>query len=424
MLECDGDRDTFTATMSPFFLGDSSLVFRRGPGLRGRTVAYDASKTAATVDRELVARLGSSEHELRVTIRALGPASRAPARCSSCRSRSATTTTSAGARSRCWNASTWCSPRTRAGCARSGSGSAPIRTGDQLSRSQRGAARRRRARAPARAASGSRSVSDAGTPLCSDPGYVVVSRAVEEGIAVCPVPGPSAALAVLAASGLPLDRFVFGGFLPRRSAQRRQVVQELTALGCAVVFYEAAPAPRGVAGRRRGRVPGLAGLPRARGDEDVRGVPARIACASSRSSSRRRRCWASARSWSRRRPEPAPARAASVAAGGELDDAAARAARAGRSDVDAGAGAARRCPGSVATRRTNGCSRSAASLRRPRRRVDMTITRVIGKARTVALDAAALGRHARARTRRPRSTSVRATAASRTTWRPPIPSGS
>jgi 16S rRNA (cytidine1402-2'-O)-methyltransferase len=84
-------------------------------------------------------------------------------------------------------------------------------------------------------------VSDAGTPLCSDPGYVVVSRAVAEGIPVCPVPGPSAVLAVLAASGLPVDRFVFGGFLPRRSSQRQLTVRELTALGCAVVFYEAAP---------------------------------------------------------------------------------------------------------------------------------------------------------------------------------------
>ena len=55
------------------------------------------------------------------------------------------------------------------------------------------------------------------------------------------MPGPSAALAVLAASGLPVERFVFGGFLPRRSSQRQQVVRELTALGCAVVFYEAAP---------------------------------------------------------------------------------------------------------------------------------------------------------------------------------------
>jgi 16S rRNA (cytidine1402-2'-O)-methyltransferase len=84
-------------------------------------------------------------------------------------------------------------------------------------------------------------VSDAGTPLCSDPGYVVVSRAVAEGIAVSPVPGPSAVLAAITASGLPLDRFVFGGFLPRRSSQRQHVVRTLTALGSAVVFYEAGP---------------------------------------------------------------------------------------------------------------------------------------------------------------------------------------
>src|SRR6185369_13985984 len=83
-------------------------------------------------------------------------------------------------------------------------------------------------------------VSDAGTPLFSDPGYVVVSRAVAEGIPVCPVPGPSAALAVLAASGLPVDRFVFGGFVPRRSNARRQAVKELTSIGCAVVLYESA----------------------------------------------------------------------------------------------------------------------------------------------------------------------------------------
>jgi 16S rRNA (cytidine1402-2'-O)-methyltransferase len=55
------------------------------------------------------------------------------------------------------------------------------------------------------------------------------------------VPGPSAALAVLAASGMPIDRFVFGGFLPRRSAARRQAMQQLSAPGFAVVLYEAAP---------------------------------------------------------------------------------------------------------------------------------------------------------------------------------------
>ena len=56
-LECDGARDELAATISPFFLGDPSLVLRRGPGLRGRTLAFDATKTAAAIDRDLVARL-------------------------------------------------------------------------------------------------------------------------------------------------------------------------------------------------------------------------------------------------------------------------------------------------------------------------------------------------------------------------------
>ena len=76
-LECDGARDEFAATMSPFFLGDDSLVFRRGAGLRADTLAFDATKTAATIDRALVGRLGSSSARLHVTIR--GIASESPA---------------------------------------------------------------------------------------------------------------------------------------------------------------------------------------------------------------------------------------------------------------------------------------------------------------------------------------------------------
>ena len=57
-FECGEFRDRFTATMSAFFIGDDALVFRRGPGLRGRTVAFDATKSAADVDRELVRAIG------------------------------------------------------------------------------------------------------------------------------------------------------------------------------------------------------------------------------------------------------------------------------------------------------------------------------------------------------------------------------
>ena len=72
-------------------------------------------------------------------------------------------------------------------------------------------------------------VSDAGTPLVSDPGYLLVSAAVAAGIAVSPVPGANAAIAALSASGLPCDRFCFEGFLPARAAARRQRLAELAA---------------------------------------------------------------------------------------------------------------------------------------------------------------------------------------------------
>jgi 16S rRNA (cytidine1402-2'-O)-methyltransferase len=82
-------------------------------------------------------------------------------------------------------------------------------------------------------------VSDAGTPLVSDPGYRLVTQAVERGVRVEPVPGASAALAALAASGLPTDSFHFGGFLPARSAQRRKALAKLKDETATLVFYEA-----------------------------------------------------------------------------------------------------------------------------------------------------------------------------------------
>ncbi len=82
-------------------------------------------------------------------------------------------------------------------------------------------------------------VSDAGTPLVSDPGYRLVARAVEEGIRVEPVPGSSAILAALTASGLPTDQFHFGGFLPAKSGQRRKALERLKDEEATLVFYEA-----------------------------------------------------------------------------------------------------------------------------------------------------------------------------------------
>jgi 16S rRNA (cytidine1402-2'-O)-methyltransferase len=82
-------------------------------------------------------------------------------------------------------------------------------------------------------------ISDAGTPLLSDPGYLLVAAAVEAGIAVSPVPGPSAAIAALSASGLPCDRFCFEGFLPARAAARRKRLAALAAEQRTLVLYEA-----------------------------------------------------------------------------------------------------------------------------------------------------------------------------------------
>ncbi len=96
-------------------------------------------------------------------------------------------------------------------------------------------------------------VSDAGTPLFSDPGYVVVSRAIEAGFAVSPVPGPSSLLAVLSASGLAVDRFTYVGFLPRRSAARQAEIRRLTESRRRVRGARSAAARRCPARRSRGR---------------------------------------------------------------------------------------------------------------------------------------------------------------------------
>ena len=84
-------------------------------------------------------------------------------------------------------------------------------------------------------------ISDAGTPLLSDPGSRLVRAAVDAGVMVSPVPGASALLAGLVASGLDVDRFTFYGFLPRKGVPRREVIAELVASRHAVVLYEAPP---------------------------------------------------------------------------------------------------------------------------------------------------------------------------------------
>src|SRR5574337_1443902 len=82
-------------------------------------------------------------------------------------------------------------------------------------------------------------VSDAGTPLLSDPGYTLIRKAIASGMPVVPIPGPSAIAAALSVAGLPTDRFVFLGFLPRKSAERRRVLEALQAIPWTLVLFEA-----------------------------------------------------------------------------------------------------------------------------------------------------------------------------------------
>ncbi|MEV6409876.1 16S rRNA (cytidine(1402)-2'-O)-methyltransferase [Kribbella sp. NPDC051718] len=82
-------------------------------------------------------------------------------------------------------------------------------------------------------------VTDAGMPSVSDPGYRLVAAAIEAGVQVTAVPGPSAVLTALALSGLPVDRFTFEGFLPRKSAERTKRFTELAREQRTMIFFEA-----------------------------------------------------------------------------------------------------------------------------------------------------------------------------------------
>lgn len=82
-------------------------------------------------------------------------------------------------------------------------------------------------------------VSDAGTPVLSDPGYALIQAAVDAGMPVVPIPGPSAITVALSVAALPTDRFLFLGFLPRKTGERRRALQEVAGLPYTLVLFEA-----------------------------------------------------------------------------------------------------------------------------------------------------------------------------------------
>jgi 16S rRNA (cytidine1402-2'-O)-methyltransferase len=83
-------------------------------------------------------------------------------------------------------------------------------------------------------------VSDAGTPLVSDPGYKLVREAIAAGAAIVALPGPSAVLAGLTLSGLPSDRFLFAGFLPAKAGERKSMLEEIGGVRATLIFFESA----------------------------------------------------------------------------------------------------------------------------------------------------------------------------------------
>ncbi|MGX9575027.1 16S rRNA (cytidine(1402)-2'-O)-methyltransferase [Mesorhizobium sp. f-mel] len=103
-------------------------------------------------------------------------------------------------------------------------------------------------------------ISDAGTPLISDPGYRLVGEALDQGIRVVPIPGPSAALAALTASGLPSDAFLFAGFLPVKTAQRLARLEALKMVPATLIFFES---PRRLAETLSAMVEALGGARKA-----------------------------------------------------------------------------------------------------------------------------------------------------------------
>ncbi len=110
----------------------------------------------------------------------------------------------------------------------------------KLERYDEHAAERVRPKVLARLAAGERValISDAGTPLVSDPGYRLVREAVAQGANVFPIPGASATLAGLTVAGLPTDRFLFAGFPPPKSVGRRSLFEELAPVRATLIFYE------------------------------------------------------------------------------------------------------------------------------------------------------------------------------------------
>jgi 16S rRNA (cytidine1402-2'-O)-methyltransferase len=236
-LRSGDQEDGFTATVSPFYLGEADLVFRSGPALRQRTFAGHASKSAADLDPALVAVLQAGG-ELTVTVQETGRGERASALFVVAVPIGNIDDLTPRARLALAAADLVVAEDTRRyrSLAREADLAVPDLESHHLANE--------RDRTPAvveRIRRGDRValVSDAGTPAISDPGYLLVEACLEADLEVMPLPGASAVLTAVAASGLPASPFQFGGFLPRSSGERRRRLLELTRSGMTTVVFEA-----------------------------------------------------------------------------------------------------------------------------------------------------------------------------------------
>ena len=118
-------------------------------------------------------------------------------------------------------------------------------------------------------------VTDAGTPGISDPGHHLISLCLRHHIPIVPIPGPSAVIAALAASGLPTEEFLFVGFLPSRGGERRKALERLASESAHAGALRVSASPRRHAGRRAGPVRQAPGRDRPRTHQAARGISAR-----------------------------------------------------------------------------------------------------------------------------------------------------
>jgi 16S rRNA (cytidine1402-2'-O)-methyltransferase len=239
VIDAVGHRDAFTAALTPFYIGDDSLVFRRGPALRGRTIAGDASKGAADIDRALVRVLGDATTSATVTVSELGRGDRTGALFVVAVPIGNDDDLTPRARAVLGAVDVVLAEDTRRfrDLARRVDLAVPGRVSSY--RDQNEAARAGALVARLQAGARVALVSDAGTPLFSDPGYVIVRDAIDAGVPVSPVPGASSVLTVLSASGLAVERFSYVGFLTRRSAARQRELQALRERRETFVVHEA-----------------------------------------------------------------------------------------------------------------------------------------------------------------------------------------